>query len=61
MMHPPSHAASPLISIASPTGNAGPVAPMKQMSQPCQPESETASPELLTNSSQDTHSLPETN
>ena len=59
MMHPPSHAAMPLISTALPIGNAGPVALMKHMSQPHWLESETASPELLTNSSQETSSLPE--
>ena len=48
-----------LIPTASPTGHAGPVVPMKQISQPHQPESATTSPELLANSSQETCSLPE--
>ena len=53
MTHPPSHAATPLMHNTSVTGKEGPAAPTKLMSQPCQPESATASPELPFGSSQE--------
>ena len=59
MTHPPSHAATPLMHNGSVTGKEGSAAPTKLMSQPHQPESATASPELPFGSSQEDGSQPE--
>ena len=59
MTHPPSHAATPLMHNTSVTGKKEPAAPMKLMSQPPQPESAMASPELPFGSSQEDSSQPE--
>ena len=59
MTHSPSHAATPLIHNTSVTGKEGSAAPRKLMSQPCQLESATASPELPFGPSQKDSSQPE--
>ena len=55
---PPSCAATPLMHNTFVTGKEGSAAPMKLMSQPCQLESATASPELPSGSSQEDGSQP---
>ena len=60
--HPPSHAATPLVPNTSITANAGPQMLMTLMSQPHQPDSVTASPNLLFGSSKESSSqLEQTN
>ena len=57
--HPPSHAATPLVPNTSITANAGPQMLMTLMSQPHQPDSVTASPNLLFGSSKESSSQSE--
>ena len=59
---PPSHAATPLVPSTSTTASAGPQMLMTSMSQPCQLDSVTASPNLLFGSSKESSSpLEQTN